>query len=186
MNRRIKKYNDEYIRDISGAAKDGVIYIGDWYVFENDRKTVKKGKIGAVITSVLSIVLFVIAGFLDAKASFTAYVFMPFIVSFLPIVYSVADGFKLMSYGEKLTHKQYDKTVVNLKQTSLANIILSSLALLGDAVMYAMAYGFDKIEIETPTLDIVFTLCLSAILLLNVLLYSFSKKLVCAPVKNEK
>ena len=186
MNRQIRKYNDEYITDISGKAKDGVIYIGDWYVFENDAKTVLRAKLLATVFSLLSAVLFVAAGFLDAEASYTAYVFMPYIITFLPIVFSVADGFKLLSFGERLTHKQYDNTVVNLRHTSLATAILSGLSLIGNAVMYISGLGFDKILFRHLTQDIIFTICILAILILNILVYFVQKKLACKTVKNEK
>lgn len=185
MNRQIKKYNDEYINDISGRTKDGVIYIGDWYVYEKDVSAVFKSKIGVIIISLLSMVLFVVAGFLDAQASFTAYVFMPYIVTFLPMAFSVADGFKLMSYGDKLTHKQYDKTIVNLKHTAIATAVFAALSLIGNTVMYILAFGFDKIEIKNLGNDIIFTLCVLMILVLNILLHFVRKNLICKAVKNE-
>ena len=185
MNRQIKKYNDEYITDISGSSKDGVIYIGDWYVFEKDSSTVFKAKICILILSLLSALLFGVAGFLDAQASFTAYVFMPYIITFLPIVYSVADGFKLISYDDKLTHKQYDKSVVNLKHTSIATIVLSILSLIGNIVMYIMAIGFDKFQIKNIYYDIIFTLCVAAILISNIFIFFVRKNLKCETIKNE-
>lgn len=187
MNRQIKKYNDEYITDISasGRAEDRVIYIGDWYVFEKDEQTVKKAKITALVASVASLILFGVAGFLDAQASFTAYVFMPYIIAFLPIVYSVADGFKLLSYKDRMTHKQHDKTVVNLKHTSLATIILASLSLAGNAVMYILAFGFSKIEIKSIASDIIFSCCIIVILILNILLSFAQKNLICKTEKNK-
>ncbi len=185
MNRQIKKYNDEYITDISGRSKDKVIYIGDWYVYEKDRSAVLKSKTAVAVLAVISMLLFAAAGFLDAQASFTAYVFMPYIITFLPIAYSIADGFKLLSYGDKLTHKQYDKTVVNLKHTSLATIVFSGLSLVGNAVMYVLAFGFDKLQINNIFYDIVFTVCVSVIMILNIFIYFVQKNLKCKTIKNE-
>lgn len=185
MNRQIKKYNDEYITDISGRSKDGIIYVGDWYVFKKDKAFVKKSKAAVIALTLLSAVLFVVAGFLDAQASFTAYVFMPYIIAFLPIVFSVADGFKLLSMGDRITHKQYDKTVVNLRHTSLAASVLSGLSLLGNTVMYVLGFGFDKIQIKHPSQDVVFTLCVALILVSNILVYFVQKNFECETKKNE-
>lgn len=177
MKKSDKKYAGEYYVSPSASkfSDSGVEYIGKWYFFKNDEKTVKRAKIFLFVFSLLAMVLFALGGLIDGRAAFTAYVFLPFIIMFLPLALEIGCTVSVMKFGEKLTHKQYDKKITGQKNYLYACAVFSALTLIANIIMYFS----DKPE--NMGRDIIFTLCSLGIFILTLLSLKMLKKLECSP-----
>lgn len=176
MRKSDKKYAGEYMLNPSASkfSSDGVIYTGKWYHFVRDEKTVKRTKILFFILSIIEMGVFILGGLYDTTASFTPYVFIPFIIMFLPLALNIGCTASSLSFEKKITHKQYDKKIVAQKNYSYAATVLSAVTLTGNTVMY-----FVKKDVIFSK-DIVFTLSVAIILILSVFSIKNYKNIDCS------
>ena len=178
MSKLDKKYAGEYVLNPSAGrgSPDRILYIGDWYIFDKDKKTVKKGKVLSFSFALFSAALFIFCGFLDCSANFTPYVFLPFVILFLPICFLLYNSFMLFFLGEKLTHKQFDKNVAALKRYAVAVSAISSLSLVCDILMYFIS------ESKNLRNDIVFTIGLIFIVVFSAFCVKIQQYLTCSQI----
>ena len=175
MRKRDKKYADEYLVNPSASrySSDSVVYIGKWYYFIKDETVVKRTKIILFIISVLNMALFAVGGLWETEASFTPYVFLPYIIAFLPIALSIGTTATALSFEKKITHKQYDKKILVQKAYSYALIVICTFTLICNLVMYFLK---DDIVIGE---DIVFSLCVVLITVLSAVSLKLQKNMKC-------
>ena len=176
MRKSDKKYAAEYMLNPSASKFSGenVVYIGKWYYFILDEKKVKNTKILLCALSILQMFLFIAAGIYDTLATFTPYVFVPYIFLFLPLAMNIGCTASALSYKVKITHKQYDKKILVQKYYNISVLIISSAVLICDCVMLIL----NKEDLK-PTEDLVFTLFVAIIDISSYVSLKNHRKLLC-------
>lgn len=176
MRKSDKKYAGEYMMKPSSSrfSDDSVIYIGKWYYFVCDEKTVKRSKILLFATAIIQMDLFLFGALIDSLASYTPYVFLPMIILALPLGLNVSCACSSLSFKEKVTHKQYDKKIVARKYYEYASASLSAVTLACNIVMCVI----EKESIGGK--ELIFTAFMAIIVILSVLSLKLQKNMACS------
>ncbi len=124
MNKKKKSYLSDYeIRDVNGKEK--AVYCGDVYKLDVDGSVAKKLKVCFAALALIETGLFIGAGLNNGSATRNLLAILPFIVSFLPLMFTLS-GTKLLIDGKaEYTRKEHDRL------TSRMLFSLGAMVLLG-------------------------------------------------------
>jgi len=170
---RNRKYRDAYVKNGNGEYK----YTGEYYRFDMPGEKIREMKWIYAALALSTAILFLIAGFINNEGSKVIYVSLPYVVLLLPIGFMVWDVVKIASLRGDMTKKQYDQSVVQLKNVTTAATVLSFLASAGDIVF--MALGFAS---EYQAKELLFLFLVMLIGVLNIIFISMQKKFICKKV----
>lgn len=122
------KYNKDYMRDDLGTY----IYTGEYYMFDLPAGKLKRLKLIYFSISLVLLALFVAGGYVNNPGSRVIYVILPYITMFLPIAFMLSDAVKIIFSDNKMTYKQYNRSVLQLKRSVIALIVISAAAIAGE------------------------------------------------------
>lgn len=135
----------KYLKDYEKNDSGDYIYISQYYYINGTSKELRADKIAYIILTAATLVLYIAAGFLNNAGSRVVYVVLPYVLMFLPIFLSISDIYKIITGGVKMTRKQFDHSYVQLKNVTVAVIILSAMGVIGDILLITMQYSINEV-----------------------------------------
>lgn len=170
----MRKHDRAYLGDytLSPGTSDDWIYTGKKYVYSS-QGAAKTAVTAMSVLSALSLLLFFAAGIADNRASFTPWVFLPYVVCFLPLAFLFGNSVSLFRIRGYLTRKQYEKNVLGEKRLSVLLTVPAAVSLAADAVMYFVSAR------DFRPWDIVFSLECVLLLATGIAGAALSKNLAC-------
>lgn len=156
------KYNADYVQNESGKY----VYTGVYYSFNLSSGKLKFLKIVYFLISLFMFALFAAGGFLNTPGSRIMYVILPYVLMFLPLAFILSDTVKIILSENRMTYKQYDRSVLQLKRACIALIAVSGIALAGEIIHLFTGGKSGILSLEVPFLIICITICCFSIVLL--------------------
>lgn len=170
---RNRKYREAYVDNGNGGYK----YTGEYYRFDMPGEKVRRMKWIYSALALSSVILFMIAGFINNQGSRVIYVVLPYVVLMLPIAFMLWDVMQIVLLKNDMTQKQYDKSVGQLKRVTVGAAGLSFIASAGDIV-----YMVSGISQEHLGREILFLFLVMLLGVLNIIFISMQKKFICKKV----
>ena len=166
------KYKDDY-KQVQSVGLDGKLrtvtfYDGSYYELPYDEKQFKKNKITCLIFSIMFLLIYLMAGYVNTDSSKTAWIVFPYLFIFLPIAFDIFAVINLFGLKSRMERAGYEASILRLKNSSIAIIVLTILNIVLDLIF---------IILNRYTLN--FVLEISYIVLLLILIISviaFGKK----------
>lgn len=144
----------KYLEDYEKTGAGGFEYTKQYYCF----KLTVMQKAAYLAFMLVNAAAFIYAGLLNNGGSRVFYIVLPYAAMLLPLMFMLADVYKILTNEGKMTRKQYDKSFVQLKHMTAAAIVFSAAAFTGTAVCLFNVYSFK---------DLIFALCSAAILIFS-------------------
>lgn len=168
-------YNKDYMRTDQGSY----VYTGVYYMYDLPAGKLKLLKLAYLSISLVLAILFTAGGYLNNPGSRVLYVILPYITMFLPIAFIISDTVKIIFSDNKMTFKQYNRSVLQLKRSVIALIAISAAAITGE-ISYLIFNGTKALlSSEIPY----FLVCF-AIFCISVAFYFIQRKAVCISTEN--
>lgn len=173
----MKKYYKDY-KLVSKTLPNGKVkqvseYIGKYYICQLSKIDLRKIKFYHFTLALCSCATAIGAGFINNPGSRIAYVALPYVALFLPIAYSLIGTIGFISSKDKLEQATYDKTKIRIRRTTIWQIVLSSIAIVGDIIYIII--GVDRSLIYK---ELIFTVCMLIVLVLNMIFLQLQKRVV--------
>ncbi len=121
-------------KDKKGKTKKCFIYIGKYYSISFEHGKYTRYKIVSAVIIFMIFGLFFTGATLNNESSRIFYIAIPYISIFLPASLLAGGLFNLCISPEKMTEKQYAKSIVRMKNSTLAIMILSISSTVGDLI----------------------------------------------------
>ena len=104
-------YDLEYETSESGKLIEKAVYIGDYFSFESKKYTKRRVTLGLLLGAIVLLGLIIVAGLLNTASSRNVFIGLPFIFTFLPIIYLFRGVFALMERPEPFTKVTYRNSI---------------------------------------------------------------------------
>lgn len=124
----VPKMNDR------GKLRDEYIYIGKYYRVSIDDAGFKRLKWSYAITFLICAALFVGALFVDNLGMRQMFVAIPAVVILMPLCIAIGDVYKIATNKRDMTEREKDGSTEQLKGATVAMLISSGAAFLGELV----------------------------------------------------
>lgn len=155
------------------------VYTGVYYMYDLPAGKLKLLKFTYLSISLVLAILFTAGGYINNPGSRVIYVILPYITMFLPIVFMLSDAVKIIFSDNKMTFKQYDRSVLQLKRSGTALIVISAAAIAGE-ISYLIFNGASAVlSSEIPY----FLVCF-AIFSISVAFNFIQRKAPCISTEN--
>lgn len=134
--RRRHRYKEDYVikeeARKDGSKKETVVYQGNHYELQISSEQKKKTVIRLILGLLLLLLIFAGIGSLNNEGSRVIYIMIPYVCLFLSFYYGLTGCFLLSRTKQKMTKLDYDKSLLRLKKSSMAGIILGFMTLIGE------------------------------------------------------
>jgi hypothetical protein len=172
----MKKHYKDYelvTKELSdGKIKQVAEYRGKFYICMLSSKKLSRVKLYLLALVLCSGATVMGAGFLNTPSSRVAYVALPYVSLFLPIAYSIMGTVGFIKSSNKLKHAEYLETKVRIFRSSIWQIVLSSLTLIGE-ICFILFKAKQEILKET-----IFVSLMVLIITLNIISLQLQKRVV--------
>lgn len=148
-------YNKDYVRNDLGSC----IYTGAYYMYDLPAGKLKWLKFTYFSIALVMLVLFVAGGYMNNPGGRVIYVILPYITMFLPIAFMLSDTVKIVFSDNKMTYKQYNRSVLQLKRSCVALIVISAASIAGELSYLVFNDSHAIFSSEIPYLLVCFTIC---------------------------
>lgn len=116
------KYNELFIP----GPRGDYIYVGPTYELDMDKALRSKLRLLYALLAVVMAGAFILAGFISDPAARKWYLLGPYAFLFLPLAFTIKDMFWIIVSTDDMNQWDYDKSVVQLKRSSLVTLGLSA------------------------------------------------------------
>lgn len=169
--RQDRKYVGEYANTLNGVE-----YNGKWYTYEDAAKAKTAAKKMTIIAAA-QLLIFVAGLIYDSAASYKVWVFIPYVLAFLPYFYLAYQTFSVFRHKGDYTHKEYDRLIGGQKGSIYAVLVFMSISLVTDVILLIL--GAAKLVTLNIIWDILFTIGLIILVILDILNIKLTKCLSC-------
>lgn len=169
--RQDRKYVGEYANTLNGVE-----YTGKWYTYEDAAKATDAAK-KMVIIAAVQLIIFIAGLFYDSAASFKVWVFIPYILAFLPYFYLAYQALSVFRHKGDYTHKEYDRLIGNQKASAYAILAFVGISLLSDVILLIL--GIANLVKLNIIWDILFIFGIIVLLILDIIYIKLTKCLSC-------
>lgn len=181
---KLNKYNENYkkvtaLSDSGKITKNEYVYIGNYYRLDAGKKNVQLVKAEMAVLAVFIFVIYFSIGFINNAGSHKFYIILPFVISFLPIMFLIIATIQLVLKRGDLNEFDFEKVWLRIKYTCLANIVSFSLSVAGELIFIILQLGNISSGKE---LSFLFGAILIIILLFAIL--QIHKQLQCTRIEN--
>jgi hypothetical protein len=171
----MKKYYKDY-KLVSKTLTNGKVkqvaeYIGKYYICQLSETDILKHKLYYLTLALCSGATAIGVGFLGIPGDKVAYVALPYVSLFLPIVFNLMGTILFAFSGNKLEQAAYDKTKIRIHRSTIWQIVLSCLASLGNII-----FTFFKGNKDMYWKNWVFTGCMLLVLAINIVFLQLQKR----------
>lgn len=115
-----------------GKVQKKLVYKGNHFSFTVSESTQKRIKLCYVGLMLLICLFFAGIGMLNNDGSRKIYVVFPYVFMSLPVFYGMMGAVKLFMANQKMTRVEYDHSVIRLRKSSVALLVLSITCVLGE------------------------------------------------------
>ena len=166
-----KNYEYKDITDENGNASVQLIYTGKYY--HNALTPMQQKELGrnSLLSSMGCLLMFLIAGICSSGAGRNFLVTIPYVISFLSIVYFIMGAYAIGKMKELLEEEQYEKSIGRTARSAIMTGFLSVVTLICDVAF--MIKSRDQIQIPG---DIIFLLAELILVILAIFYFRSSKK----------
>lgn len=175
------RYADDYRRTTyvgaNGRSKERITYIGSWFCITNDaaeyRGIALRLRVFTAIAALATLgALFSIPAPLEHK-----WYAVVLTLSLFPIAYAIMGAVRLPNKPEPIERQRYDKSVVRMKHSAIANLVICALTAIG-LIVYWVLYACGVIAAAPYALgDGIFLGCLVLAAAMNLLLVGTVNKI---------
>lgn len=176
MSKRHPSYKDRYNKDYVQDDLGSYLYTGDYYMYDLPAGKLKLLKFVYLIVPLVLLALFLAGGYVNNPGSRVIYVILPYITMFLPIAFMLSDAVKIIFSDNKMTFKQYNRSVLQLKRACIALMIISASAILGDAIYMGFRGG------QSSALEMPYFLICFAIFSTGIIFHFVQRKAPCITI----
>lgn len=145
----MKKYYKDYklvLKTLpNGKVKEVAEYVGRYYICRLNKTEIKRHKLYYIALALCSSATVIGLGFINNPGSRIAYVALPYVSLFLPMVYMIMGTIGFIYSGEKLEQATYDKTKVRIYRSTIWQMALSSLSAIGNIVFTLLKGSSDSL-----------------------------------------
>jgi hypothetical protein len=145
----MKKYYKDYklVKKTlpNGKTKEVAEYIGRYYICQLSETEIKRHKLYYFALTLCSSATVIGFGFLNNPGSRIAYVALPYVSLFLPMVYMIIGTIGFIGSGMKLEQAVYDKTKIRIRRSIIWQIALSFLSGIGNVVFTLLKGSADTL-----------------------------------------
>jgi hypothetical protein len=175
-----KKGRRKYLDHYALGPDDKYSYTGVHFRFDMPAGLLKRTRIIYIILAAATAAIYVAGGLPDMEGNRILYVMLPYIVTFLPLAFMVIDTVKIAFLPDMFTEKQYDRSVLQMKRSSIAVLAAACLAFIGDIV-----FIFAQCPVNSRIGEIPFLICCLSVISLDAVLIIMQGKTACGPVNQE-
>jgi hypothetical protein len=173
MKKYFKDYNLVTESRENGISNQRAEYKGKYYICQLNKVETVKNKLYLFTLALCSGAVLIAVGLLNTSGSKIFYVALPYVGMFLPAVFSLLGIVRLITEGNRLEFVAYDKSRNRMYRSSITQIILSSLTIIGDICYFSI-----KENIMNQQREIIFLIGIICVLLFNILLFIILKKVI--------
>ena len=169
------RYTDDYRRTTyvgaNGRPKERITYIGPWYCPVNDEREYRRIAVISRVAVAVA-VLATIGALLSIPAPLEhKWYAVVLSVSLFPLAYAVMGAVRLCGRPEPTERQRYDKSVLRMKHSAVANLVIYALTAIG-LIVYWVLKSCGVIEAASYALgDGIFAGCLVLAAAASLLLY---------------
>lgn len=174
-----KAGNRKYLQDYTSTNNIDYKYTGDYYTFDTSIMKLRRIKIEYIMMTAVISAVYIAAGLLDIEANRIMYVMLPYAAMFLPTAFMAADVFKIAFGPVMMTRKQYDRSVLQLKHSSVLFLVLAIMTFAGDLIFIITRTGLNTGR------ELYFLGCCAVLILFASILISRHKRTVLTVKKEE-
>lgn len=175
MKKQYQKHSKDYklvSKELpNGKIKQVAIYTGKYYICMLNETEFRKFKFYFLTLALCSSITVIGIGFLNNPGSRVAYVSLPYVSLFLPMVYGLLGAIKFAISGLRLDQTAYDKSKIRIHRSTIWQIALSGITILGDTLFILFNKNMDMLYKE-----LIFTGCMIFIFISNILYFKLQMK----------
>ncbi len=148
----LNRYKDDY-KQVQSLGRDGKLhtvtyYEGNYYEFPYDDRKLKRNKISCLLYYILFFITYLGAGSLNAESSRTFWIVFPYLFVFLPLGYFFLGLINLLNIKLKMERAEYEGSIIRIKNSSLAILVLSIINILLDLIFLILNHANINIILE--------------------------------------
>lgn len=134
----MQKYYKDYVSE-EKITQDGkvvteIIYRGDYYEYHLSKEEYKNLRKKILFTTLTIVLLFILAGSINNKGSFSLYVVLPYLCILPGLFYLIFGYIRMPKKLQKLNYSFYDQSYLKIKFALVGIIAASITTLVGDSV----------------------------------------------------
>ncbi|MBP5608287.1 MAG: hypothetical protein J6X66_08490 [Lachnospiraceae bacterium] len=123
-------YDHRPERDTKGRFKDVFFYTGDYHELSFDLKTKKRIQLSCLLFGLLFFSALLLPGLLNQPSSRSILVCLPYVFMFLPLIFYFSGVFSFFQASLLLTRERFDKSVLRMKHSAVALLVLAIISLI--------------------------------------------------------
>lgn len=136
------KYKDDY-KQVQSIGLDGKLrtvtfYDGSYYELPYDEKQFRKNKITCLIFSLMFLLIYLVAGFINPDSSKTAWIVFPYFFIFLPIGFNILGVINLFGLKLRLERAEYEASINRIKNSSMVILIMAIINIILDLIFIVL------------------------------------------------
>ncbi len=143
--RKVKKYKKHFEvflqENEKGKVKHNVLYKGEYYRYDGTKDALGRMKVWYGLLLIGMTGILVAMGLLNNPGSRRLEVTLPYVISFLPLVYAWLGWVRVLRAPERMTYVDYDKGYCRLKRSCAGTAVFGGLILLGEVIFWGIGDG---------------------------------------------
>lgn len=177
----MQKYYKDYVLE-EKITQDGkvvteVTYRGDYYEYHLSKEEYKNLRKKILLTTLAIGVLFLFAGTINNKGSFSLYVVLPYLCVLPGLFYLIFGSIRMPKKLEKLNYAIYDQSYLKIKFALVGIIAASITTLVGDTIF--IINNFKEIGLAR---ELGFWLIHLMIAIVSSIMLKYHNRIVCEKV----
>ena len=161
------KYKDDY-KQVQSLGPDGKLrtvtfYEGSYYELPYDEKEFKKNKIICLFFSLLFLLIYLGAGFINPDSSKTVWIVFPYFFIFLPVAYNILGVINLLTLKTRMERAGYEESIIRMKNSSIAIMVLAIINIVLDLIFIVLNRSSINFVIEISYIMLLLILIISII-----------------------
>lgn len=141
----MKRYADDYenVRTVDerGREKTSVVYRGEYFNLDLDKASLKSFRTLMIALTLVMVALLVGAGFLPSRGLYLAYVAIPYVVCYFPLLYLLTGVVRLPRESAHLRRDEVGLSFDRIRTTSLLLMIFLGIGFLGQIAFLIFLSG---------------------------------------------
>ncbi|MGF7142875.1 uncharacterized membrane protein YbjE (DUF340 family) [Anaerotaenia torta] len=167
----MKKYQKDYklipYLQPNGKIKEKAEYTGKYYIARHSEAELRKIKRYSLTLTLCGMLAMAGAGMLNTNTGRVMYVALPYACLFFPVVFNLLGAVKFLTVGDKLEFAAYDKSVNRIRRSSIGQLVLSSITVIGSLCFFFFGEKTERIAEEIVFLGSMVLVFLCGIILLK-------------------
>jgi MFS family permease len=147
----MRKYADDYElvvkEDEKGRLKKTAVYKGTYFEVVQDERTLKKFKRNSLLLLAITLIGFLLGGFINNQGMRMFYIAIPWAAAFLPLYFLAFGIIRLPVKKRKFRCDEIGLTFDRMKKASIALFILLSMVVVGE-IIFLVGFAKEGLNLE--------------------------------------